>query len=567
MIMSQLIGKYEILEKLGEGASSDVYRARDTQLGRVVALKVLKPALVPDSSAFGRFIQEAQAAAGLFHPNIATVLDMGEADGRYFISMRYLPGQSLDKILKADGPLSWESVTRMAQQVGAALDYAHKAGFLHRDVKPSNIISTPEGEYILTDFGLVRAMMSTGLTSHTGAVLGTPAYIPPEIWLGEPAVPATDQYALACVVYEALTGKVLFSGDTPPAIMTRHVLKGAELPEALPGTEGQPLQAVLAKALAKNAPDRYPSLGSFTGALAKPVITPRAQEAPPPQPSPAKRQTAALKAPPEMSASQPAATPAALAQEIHPQGPTPQPAVAHQDLPDRPGIGETKDRAQLAAVMMPATPGIQEQLQQPGEAVRHSPDQPAGYPQPAATGEPTVEVNQDLGSSAPDLVPLAQPNTAVAYYERGRALLKAKDLDQAIEHFDRALQLQPTLAEAYLHRAEARRRKKDGALANQDEGKYLELIGERGWGWQVKIVPFLLLGLGLLIVLLMVLLSFVVGGITVLLLPLAVGLISSAIGLWFRKEWARKAGMVLMGLLFLFVIIFLIFGFLTISII
>ncbi|MCU0484835.1 MAG: protein kinase [Anaerolineales bacterium] len=265
--MAQNIGKYEILEKLGEGASSDVYRARDTQLGRVVALKVLKPALVPDSSAFARFIQEAQAAAGLFHPNIATVLDMGEADGRYFIAMRYLPGQSLDHILREQGPLSWEKAVRMAGQIGAALDYAHKEGFLHRDVKPSNIICTPENAYVLTDFGLVRAMMSTGLTSHTGAVLGTPAYIAPEIWLSEPAVPATDQYALACVVYEALTGKVLFAGDTPPAIMTRHVLKGAELPIEWP--EGVPAiaEGVLARALVKNPNERYTSLGDFIKAL------------------------------------------------------------------------------------------------------------------------------------------------------------------------------------------------------------------------------------------------------------------------------------------------------------
>ena len=166
------LGKFEILSSLGSGATAEVYRAHDTVLGRDVALKVLKPALVADLTAFERFVQEARAAAVLFHPHIATVLDMGESDGRYFIAMRYYPGRSLDHIIKEQGPLSWEEALRMVEQVGSALDYAHGEGFLHRDVKPSNILRTPQGEYILTDFGLTRAMMSTGLTSHTGAVLG-----------------------------------------------------------------------------------------------------------------------------------------------------------------------------------------------------------------------------------------------------------------------------------------------------------------------------------------------------------------------------------------------------------
>jgi basic membrane protein A and related proteins len=259
------LGKYELLEPLGSGATADVYRARDTQLGRIVAIKVLKPSLVADASAFQRFIQEAQAAASLFHPHIATVLDMGEAGGRYFITMRYLPGQSLDKILKEKGVLSWEEVLRLAQQIGSALDYAHQQGFLHRDVKPSNIIRMDDGTFVLTDFGLTRAMMSTGLTSHTGAVLGTPSYIAPEVWLGEQAVPATDQYALACVVVEALTGNTLFTGETPPAIMTSHVLKGAN-PNFLPKQHAG-MDLALTKALDKDPKARYETLAQFAGAL------------------------------------------------------------------------------------------------------------------------------------------------------------------------------------------------------------------------------------------------------------------------------------------------------------
>lgn len=265
--MTQQLGKYELLESLGAGATAEVFRARDTVLGREVALKVLKPALVSDPSAFARFAQEAQAAAQLFHPHIALVLDMGSGGDRYFIALQYVPGQALDKALAARGPLPWAEVLRLAEHIGGALEFAHQRGFLHRDVKPANIIRTPEGEYVLTDFGLTRAMMTTGLTSHTGAALGTPAYIPPEIWLGEKATPATDEYALACVLVEALTGQVLFAGETPPAVMTRHILKGAELPVTWPTGAPEGVGAVLAQALQKSPADRHGGPGALRQAL------------------------------------------------------------------------------------------------------------------------------------------------------------------------------------------------------------------------------------------------------------------------------------------------------------
>jgi len=271
-MMLKQFGKYKLLELLGSGATSDVYRARDTVLGREVALKVLKPALVPDPSAFGRFVRGAQVAAGLFHPNIATVLDIGEANGNYFIALQYIPGKSLDKLLQKNGPLSWEETLRMARQIGAALDSAHKQGFLHRDVKPGNILHTPEGNFVLTDFGLTRAMMSTGLTSHTGAILGTPAYIAPEVWDGQEAGPATDQYALACVIFEALTGEVLYAGNTPPAVMAKHFQPPQFSEDSL--KKGPPrLADALRKALAMKPEERYQSIEEFATALEKVVAT------------------------------------------------------------------------------------------------------------------------------------------------------------------------------------------------------------------------------------------------------------------------------------------------------
>ena len=267
MTITQL-GKYEIIEKLGEGATSEVFHARDKVLGREVALKVLKPSLVADSSAFARFVQEAQAAAGLFHPNIATVLDMDESEGSYFIAMRYIPGRSLDQELKAYGPLAWEQVVRMAQQLGDALETAHTAGFIHRDVKPGNVIWSTSSNFFMTDFGLVRAMENTGFTSHSGAMIGTPQYIAPEIWNGGQASPLSDQYALACVVFEAVMGRSLFEGSTTQEIITKHLIKPPSISDPLRADLPAGLSAVLRQALDKEPSQRYETISDFTRALA-----------------------------------------------------------------------------------------------------------------------------------------------------------------------------------------------------------------------------------------------------------------------------------------------------------
>lgn len=256
------LGKYELLEPLGEGATAYVFHARETLLQREVALKILKPALVADQASFQRFVQEARAAAGLFHAHLATVLEMDEADGRYYIAMRYVDGPSLDKILEESGPLSLENSLRMAAEIGGALDFAHGEGFLHRDVKPANILRDSKGAFWLTDFGLTKAMMSTGLTSHTGAILGTTPYVPPEIWNNREACPATDQYALACAVYEALTGEVLFAAKTPMGVMNRHS-QPREL-SAVPDT----LRPALQRALDQEPEERFPSSVAFAESLA-----------------------------------------------------------------------------------------------------------------------------------------------------------------------------------------------------------------------------------------------------------------------------------------------------------
>jgi serine/threonine-protein kinase len=269
MTVPKTLGKYQIESFLGMGASAEVYKALDTTLKRIVALKVLKSALVADEEAFARFTQEAQTLASLVHPQIAWVWDLGEADGRYFIAMRYVDGQSLDKVIAERGALPWEETLKITEQVASSLEFAHDKGLVHRDVKPQNIMIGKSEGAVLTDFGLVKALHSSGMTSTT-SMIGTPSYIAPEIWEGEEASPASDQYALASVITEMLTGRVLFGGTTP-AIMKKHLLEPPSLPEKPP--EGFPngILIALQRALGKNPVGRYASVKQFVSELETPL--------------------------------------------------------------------------------------------------------------------------------------------------------------------------------------------------------------------------------------------------------------------------------------------------------
>jgi len=258
------LGKYRIEANLGKGAFSDVYKATDVTLNRIVALKVLKPTLLDDEEAFARFIQEAQVVAGLNHPHIATVLDLGEADGYYFLALRYVEGASLDKVLLQHGPLNWKQSMRITGDVADALTFAHEIGLVHRDVKPQNIIISRHEGAVLTDFGLVKAMEAIGIGSRTGVMLGTPQYIAPEVWHGQPATPASDQYALACVLVEMLTGKALFDAPTPWAIMEKH----SEPPDLPPSLTTMPYTLMsIMRALSVSPDERFETVADFSREL------------------------------------------------------------------------------------------------------------------------------------------------------------------------------------------------------------------------------------------------------------------------------------------------------------
>jgi serine/threonine protein kinase len=266
--MAEKLGRYEILEEIGRGGFAIVYRARDTELDRLVALKELKPVLLQDADWVRRFRREARAIAHLDHPRIVPVYDVAEINGRLFIIMRLVGGPSLEDLIATQGPLPWSEVVSITTAVAEGLDYAHGQGVLHRDLKPANILIDPERGPMLTDFGLAKLAgeSSTSVTAG-GGVVGTPNYIAPEVWESEGSTPQTDIYALGCVVYEMLRGEKVFKGETTPAVMMAH-FKPLRLPQDWP--EGIPAGViqVFKIALAAKPQQRYTTAGKLAQALA-----------------------------------------------------------------------------------------------------------------------------------------------------------------------------------------------------------------------------------------------------------------------------------------------------------
>jgi serine/threonine protein kinase len=256
-----------VLERLvGVGGMAAVYQAHDERLGRVVALKLL----AGDESLRTRFVREARAVAAVDHPHIIPVYAAGEADGMQYIAMRFVPGDTLQGVFRASGALPPRRAAALISPVASALDAAHAAGLVHRDVKPGNILvdarrGGPEHPY-LTDFGIARAMMSAGTLTVAGQFLGTPDYAAPEQINGQPVDGRADQYALACVAYEALGGTVPFRRDSAWSVLYAHL---NEPPPLISVSWGLPpaVHDVLARALAKSPGERYSSCGDFADEL------------------------------------------------------------------------------------------------------------------------------------------------------------------------------------------------------------------------------------------------------------------------------------------------------------
>jgi len=265
--MAQL-GKYELQEAIGRGGFGTVYRAVDRGLQRTVALKVLHPSLAADIEFAERFQREARLAASLEHPNIVAVYDTGEDQGRVYIVMRYYPGGSLAERLKR-GTMPFEQARGILQQVCTGLQKLHERGWVHRDLKPANILFDVDGNAVVGDFGLARAQLASSTSSSLTIGAGTPFYRAPELWRGKPpASPASDVYSLGCILGEMLSGQVLFGGDTPEEVLTRHLMDGPDFGPGWP-PEGTPAKAValIGRALERAPTARPKDAGAFAAEL------------------------------------------------------------------------------------------------------------------------------------------------------------------------------------------------------------------------------------------------------------------------------------------------------------
>ncbi|MEJ2719981.1 MAG: protein kinase [bacterium] len=262
----QTISHYRLVEKLGEGGMGVVYKAEDTKLKRTVALKFLPPDLTREPDARTRFIQEAQAASALDHPNVCTIHEIGDTeDGQYFISMSYYEGETLKRKIER-GPLSLEEVVGIAECIARGLGKAHSSGIVHRDVKPANILVTADGQVKVLDFGLAKLAGQTRLTK-TGTTVGTVAYMSPEQTRGDEVTPGTDIWSLGVVMFEMLTGRLPFRGDYEQAIIYSIMNERPQSIRDLRSDVPFELEQVVARALAKDPVERYRQMTDLLAGL------------------------------------------------------------------------------------------------------------------------------------------------------------------------------------------------------------------------------------------------------------------------------------------------------------
>lgn len=278
------IGRYEILEPIGEGAMGKVYRARDPLIERTVAIKTVSTAQLQSEGAESesRFLREAQSAGRLSHPNIVTIYDVGETDEVAYIAMEYLAGTTLRELMDR-GPMPLDLVLDTAIQMAEALAFAHEHGVIHRDIKPANVIITgPRGRIKLTDFGI--AHFSSSDKTHAGLMLGSPRYMSPEQAMGRHVGGSTDIFSLGAVLYEMVTGECAFGGDSLPSILYRVINEMPVSPNARRLDLPAPLSEILMLMLQKD-PDARPDAKELIAAFRKILAPPAPLLEPPPKPS------------------------------------------------------------------------------------------------------------------------------------------------------------------------------------------------------------------------------------------------------------------------------------------
>lgn len=310
-----LNNRYELEQKIGEGGMARVYRGRDLRLNRSIAVKVLHSHYATDAGFLQRFHHEAQAAANLRHPNIVDVYDVGQDGDIHYIVMEYVEGSDLKGVIARNGPLPIEQAVAIAEAVARALEAAHRIGLVHRDIKPQNIIVGPQGQVKITDFGIAKSNLSTAMTD-TGVTFGTADYISPEQARGQPATPRSDIYSLGITLYEMLTGRLPFTGDSAIGVAMQHVSTDPPPPRMYNPRIPPRLEALVLSALSKDANDRPATAQEFARLLSgyrevgeqETVIRPSA-----PRPAPARPLPQPVA--PQPRATLPPSRPAVIAQQ------------------------------------------------------------------------------------------------------------------------------------------------------------------------------------------------------------------------------------------------------------
>src|SRR5215472_19093133 len=268
-------GRYQVGELLGYGGMAEVHHGRDLRLGRDVAIKLLRADLARDATFQMRFGREAQNAASLNHPAIVAVYDTGEeraptGETIPFIVMEFVNGRTLKEVLAAENRLMPRRALEITADICAALEFSHRHGIIHRDIKPGNVMLTQTGQVKVMDFGIARALASGASTmTQTSAVIGTAQYLSPEQARGEAVDARSDVYAAGCVLFELLTGEPPFTGDSPVAVAYQHVREDPKPPSALNPRVPPSLDAIVLKAMAKGPANRYQSSAEMRGDLVR----------------------------------------------------------------------------------------------------------------------------------------------------------------------------------------------------------------------------------------------------------------------------------------------------------
>ena len=275
--------RYRIINRIGSGGMADVYCAEDLQLGRKVALKLLHRRFAEDAEFVERFRREASSAAGLQHQHVVSVYDRGEFDGTYYIAMEYLEGRSLKRVVSEEAPLDPDRAADIVVQVLRAARFAHKRGIIHRDLKPQNVIVDDDGRVKVTDFGIARAGASD--MTQTGSIMGTAQYLSPEQAQGHAVSAASDLYSVGIILYELLTGRLPFEGESAVTIALKQVNEAPVPPSQLNPAVSPQLEAVVLRALEKDPARRYPDADEMIAALEGARDGTATELAPPPPPA------------------------------------------------------------------------------------------------------------------------------------------------------------------------------------------------------------------------------------------------------------------------------------------